>query len=214
MFIIFLGPPGAGKGTQAKVISQKLQIPHISTGELFRKEMSVGTDLGKRVTDIMNSGKLVDDETTLEIFKNRLSLPDCANGAILDGIPRTLNQAHLLDKLFTDLDIHLDYVVSIVLLETEIVNRLTGRRTCKQCGKSYHIVYDPPQTHGICDLDGAPLFQREDQKIGTVQERIKVYQTQTEPLIKYYKDLGLLIEVNGQQEIEQVTAEISEKLGL
>ncbi len=209
-----LGPPGAGKGTQAKLISEKLGVPHISTGEIFRKEMSAGTDLGKKVTDIMNSGKLVDDETTLEIFKKRLSQPDCADGAILDGIPRTLNQAHLLDKLFTDLKINLDYVVSIVLLETEIVNRLTGRRTCKQCGRSYHIVYDPPITHNICDLDGAPLFQREDQKMEAVQERIKVYKTQTEPLIKYYKDLDLLIEIDGQQEIEQVTAEIFEKLDL
>ena len=214
MFLIFLGPPGAGKGTQAKAVSEKLEIPHISTGELFRNEMSAGSDLGKRITSIMDSGKLVDDKTTMEVFEKRLMETDCGRGAILDGIPRTLVQAKLLEELFSSLEKTLDNVLYINLPKEKIINRLTGRRTCKQCGKSYHVVFDPPKTHGVCDLDGSPLFQREDQKFEAVNKRIEVYQSQTEPLIEYYKDEKLLIEIDGQLPIDEVTSQILEKLNL
>ena len=214
MNIVFLGPIGAGKGTQAKVISKKIGVPHISTGELFREEMSAKTDLGNKVADIINAGNLISDEVTLELFKNRLSQDDCLDGSIIDGIPRSIRQANLLDDLFKSLNKNIDKVVLINIPKDEIVNRLTGRRTCKQCGESYHIVYNPPKVHGICDLDGAPLFQREDQKLESVKQRIEVYQTQTEPLIEHYKNQNLLIEIDGQLPIDQVTSEISDKLGL
>jgi len=214
MFLIFLGPPGAGKGTQAKIISQKLSVPHISTGELFRSEMSANSDLGKRITSIMDSGKLVDDKTTMKVFEKRLMESDCSDGAVLDGIPRTIAQAKLLEKLFSSSEKTLNNVIYINLPKEEIISRITGRRTCKQCGKSYHIIFNPPKAHGICDLDGSPLFQREDQKLEAVQKRIEVYQTQTAPLIEYYKGKGLLVEIDGQLPIDEVTSQILEKLNL
>lgn len=214
MFIILLGAPGAGKGTQAKAISEKIGVPHISTGELFRNEMKEGTSLGIQITEIMDSGNLVDDEITLEVFKKRLSEKDCGNGALIDGIPRNINQAKLLSKLFDEIGKKINHVLYIFLPEKEIISRLSGRRTCKICGKSYHIVHNPPKVHGVCDIDGGKLYQREDQKPEAIRTRIENYRKQTEPLVDYYKNLGLLVEIDGLPPIEDVTLDIFTKLGI
>jgi len=214
MFIIMLGAPGAGKGTQAKILTDKLGVPQISTGDLFRDEMKRETALGKQIAHLMNSGQLVPDKTTMEVFKQRVSQPDCQNGAILDGIPRTIMQAKILDILLKKLDKSLNRVLYIKLSENEMINRLSGRWTCKQCGRIYHEKYNPPKTSSVCDLDQSPLYQREDQKEGAIKERMKVYRERTEPLIIYYRELDLLTEIDGQQTIEKVTEEIFEKLKL
>lgn len=212
MFIIFLGPPGAGKGTQSELLAEKLKLSHISTGDLFRDQMEQNTKLGRQITDIMNSGKLVPDETTLEVFKKRLTRDDAKSGAILDGIPRTIEQAKMLDKLFEQMNKQIDHVIHIKLPPQEIITRLTGRWTCRQCGQSYHEKYNPPQTPGVCDLDGSPLYQRDDQKEEVVKERIRVYEELTKPLVEYYKNKGLLIDIDGQHSIEEVNADILKKL--
>jgi adenylate kinase len=214
MNIIMLGPPGAGKGTQAEALAKKLNVPQISTGNLFRDEIKNETELGKKISDILNSGKLVADDTTIEIFRQRLSQPDCQNGAILDGVPRTLNQALLMDKLFEQLNKKIDRVVYINLPQEEIVVRITGRWTCKKCEHVYHEKYNPPKTPGVCDFDQSPLYQREDQKEEAVKKRLTVYQDLTKPLINYYKNRGLLVEIDGNKSIENVKNEIFEKLKL
>ncbi len=214
MFIIMLGAPGAGKGTQAKILTKKLNVPQISTGDLFRDEMKRETELGKQITYLMNSGQLVPDETTMEVFKRRVSQPDCQNGAILDGIPRTIMQAKILDLLLKDLNKPLNHVIYIKLSEDEIMNRLSGRWTCKKCGHIYHEEYNPPKTPNICDFDQSPLYQREDQKEEAIKERIKVYRERTEPLIDYYQAQNLLTKIEGQQTIEEVSEAISNKPNL
>ena len=214
MFIIFLGPPGAGKGTQAGLLAKKLEVPHISTGDLFRDEMKRGTPLGKQIIYLMNSGQLVSDKITMEVLKLRLAQPDCSQGAILDGVPRTIVQAQVLDVMFKSQGKKLDHVIYIELPTEEIIVRLSGRWTCKQCGRVYHEKYDPPQEVGVCDLDNGPLYQREDQKEGAIKERIKVYRELTAPLIKYYKDKDLLLTVSGHDSIEVVNAAVLEKLHL
>lgn len=212
MYLIFLGPPGAGKGTQAKIISQKMGLPQISTGELFRNEMKMETKLGKRISNIMKSGKLVDDDTTLEIFKERLSQPDCQNGAILDGIPRTVTQAKMLEQLFNKLGIKLDFVVYINISEKEALKRLSGRLTCQAQGHSFHKKYKPPQKPGICDYDGSPLYQRDDQKPKAIKERLSAYNVSTKPLLDFYKNKDLLISLDGNLSIDELTQEIEEKI--
>ena len=214
MFIIMLGAPGAGKGTQSKIITKKLNIPQISTGDLFRDEMKHETKLGQQITYLMNSGQLVPDKTTMEVFKQRISQQDCQNGAVFDGIPRTIMQAKILDLLLKELDKPLDHVLYIKLPEDEIMKRLSGRWTCKKCGHIYHEEYNPPKTPGICDIDQSPLYQREDQKKEAIEERIKVYRERTEALISYYQVQSLLIEIDGQHTIEKVSADIFEKLNL
>ena len=214
MNIILLGAPGAGKGTQAKALNNKLNIPQISTGDLFREEMAQGTKLGKKITQLMNRGRLVSDETTLQVFSQRLAQPDCSNGVIMDGVPRTLAQAKMIDALFSKLNKTIDHVLYINLPDEEILARLTGRWTCQKCGLVYHERYNPPKTPGICDLDQGTLYQREDQQEGAVRERIIVYKTLTEPLIDYYKNKQLLIEIDGQKPIAEVTKDIFKKLGL
>jgi len=214
MFIVMLGAPGAGKGTQAKILTKKLNVPQISTGDLFRDEMKRETELGKQITYLMNSGQLVPDKTTMEVFKQRVSQPDCQNGAILDGIPRTIMQAKILDILLKELDKPLNHVLYIKLSENEIINRLSGRWTCKQCGRIYHEEYNPPKIPGTCGHDQSPLYQREDQKIEAIKERIKVYRERTEPLINYYWEKDLLTKIEGQQSIEKVSTDIFEKLKL
>ncbi len=212
MLIVLLGAPGAGKGTQAKILTNKLGIPQISIGDLLRNERKQGTELGKEVTYFMSSGQLVPDKITMEVFKKRISQPDSQSGAILDGIPRTIAQAQILDILLKRLNKVLGLVIHIKLPEEEIINRLTGRWVCEQCGHIYHEKYSPPKTPGTCDLDQGSLYQRDDQKIEAVKERIKVYHELTEPLIKYYKDKDLLTEINGQRTIEEVNADITKKL--
>jgi adenylate kinase len=214
MYIVMLGPPGGGKGTQASLLAEKLNIPHISTGELFRDEMNRGTPLGKEITQIINSGQLVSDETTLKIFAQRLEQPDAQEGTILDGIPRTLEQARMLDELFSQSDKKIDHVLCIDLPEDEIIIRLTGRWTCQKCGHTYHEIYNPPSVPGVCDYDQSPLYKREDQKEEVIKERVRVYLELTEPLIKYYEEKGILIHINGLQSIKEVTLDILKKLSI
>jgi len=214
MYIVMLGAPGAGKGTQAKVLTKKLNIPQVSTGDLFRDEIRQETELGKQITYLMDSGQLVPDETTMEIFKRRVLQPDCQNGCILDGIPRTIVQAKILDLMLKQLNKVLGHVIYIKLSEEEIVTRLAGRWTCKQCGHVYHEKYNPPKTPGVCDFDQSPLYQREDQKTEAIKERIKVYRECTEPLINYYRERELLLEISGEQAINEVSADILKKLNL
>jgi adenylate kinase len=212
MYIILIGAPGSGKGTQAKLLSEKLGIPQISTGDLFRQEMENRTELGNGIRETMESGNLVDDETTIEIFRQRLSKPDCEEGAILDGIPRTLQQAKMLESLFDELGLELESVLYIDLPEDEIMRRITGRWTCREEGHVYHEVYNPPKNPGVCDVDGSELYQREDQQPAIVKERISIYKESTEPLISFYYEKDLLTTINGEQTIEEVHEEIMDKL--
>ena len=214
MNIIILGAPGAGKGTQARAIANKLDIPHISTGELFRHEMALNTQIGQEITHLMNSGQLVPDELTMKIFEQRISQPDCENGAIMDGVPRTLAQAKMLEDLFSRLNKTLDHVLLIALPENEVITRLSGRWTCPQCNRVYHIKYDPPVQSGICNDDRAVLYQREDQKEDAVKKRLEIYNELTKPLIDFYQQKGLLIEIDGNNKIEKVTLGVFLKLDL
>ena len=202
MKLVFLGPPGAGKGTVAAKISAKYNIPHISTGELFRNNIKNKTELGRKVSRILESGDLVPDEITIEIVKQRLSEPDAATGFILDGFPRTITQAEAL-KSFADLDMVLNFECG----KEEIIRRLTGRRQCPECGRIYHIEFMPPQKEGICDDDGAELITRSDDKIDSVENRLVVYNKSTEPLINWYKEEGLLTNINAELSPEEVFSE-------
>ena len=215
MFLILIGAPGSGKGTQADLLSEELGLPRISTGDLFREEMRKGTELGESLAQIMESGHLVPDEVTMEVFSQRLSQPDCENGALLDGVPRTINQANDLDLLFLN-DIEngkINHVMHIHLPDQEIIDRITGRWECEANGHAYHEKYNPPKEKGICDEDGSVLYQRDDQKEETVKERIKVYKESTKPLINHYKSRGLLREINGDQSIDKVHKDIMKAIG-
>jgi adenylate kinase len=211
-FIVLLGPPGAGKGTQAQAISAKLQLPHISSGEIFRENLKDQTELGKIAEGYINRGDLVPDDITIGMIKQRLLQDDCRNGALMDGFPRTPTQAEALDLMLRDLDSQVVAVPYIKVSKDVLVARLTGRWTCPQCNNVYHVTFNPPSEAGICDTDGEILFQREDDKEGTVTNRIKVYHEQTQPLIDFYQTKGLLLEVNGDQSIEEVTAELITEL--
>jgi adenylate kinase len=176
--------------------------------------MEKKTPLGLEISETMKSGKLVDDETTMEIFRKRLSQPDCSKGAILDGIPRTINQAEMLEELFSKLETKLDKAIYIRLSEEEILTRLTGRLTCRAQGHSFHKIYLPPKTPGICDFDGSPLYQREDQKPEAVKQRLSAYEKSTKPLLDFYEKKSLLVTINGELTVEEVSKEIAEKLAL
>jgi adenylate kinase len=204
MRIILLGPPGAGKGTQAKSISNKFSIPHISTGDIFRKNISEKTPLGIEAKKHIDKGHLVPDELTIDIIKDRLDNEDCSNGFLLDGYPRTVNQGEALKAILDEKAIQLDTALLIKVPRKFILNRMTGRRVCLTCGASYHITFNPPKVDGKCDLCGCDLVQRADDTEETVNERIDVYEAQTHPLIKYYGDKNLLSEVDGTQEISSV----------
>ncbi|MCX7832089.1 MAG: adenylate kinase [Actinobacteria bacterium] len=208
MVILFLGAPGAGKGTQASVISKKLGIPHISTGDIFREAVSQGTELGKKAKEYMDRGELVPDEIVIGIVKERLSKDDCRNGFVLDGFPRTVAQAEALDSALSELGKNLDFVFNVEVSEDEIVRRLTGRRTCKQCNAVYHIEFNPSKVEAVCDVCGGELYQRDDDREETVRNRIKVYNEKTAPLIDYYQRKGILIDINGELPVEKVTEEI------
>lgn len=212
MFVIFLGAPGAGKGTQASVLAQNKGIPHISTGDMFREAVSNGTPLGLKAKEYMDRGELVPDEIVIGIVKERLSAPDCAEGCILDGFPRTVAQAEALDRALEEMGKKLDYVINIKVSEEEIIRRLTGRRTCKRCGAVYHMVYNPPAKEGVCDRCGGELYQRDDDSEETVRNRLKVYQEKTAPLIDYYSKTGKLVDVDGEKPVEEVTAQIERLL--
>lgn len=207
-YIILLGPPGAGKGTQAQAISQELQLPHISSGDIFRENLKKETELGRLAAGFMNKGELVPDDVTIAMIRERLSRSDCQAGALLDGFPRTPAQAEALSGMLAELGGQVNAVPYISVPEAVLIERLTGRWTCRQAGHIFHEKYNPPQQPGRCDLDGSELYQREDDKAETVTRRIRVYLEQTKPLIDYYQQRGLLIEIDGILTIEQVTASL------
>lgn len=212
MRLVLLGPPGVGKGTQASAIVEKYHIPHISTGDIFRANIKQGTDLGKQAKEYMDKGLLVPDDLVVSIVKDRLIEEDCQAGFLLDGFPRTIKQAEILDQELSNMNISLDKVLNIYADKEILIERAVGRRICKVCGKAYHVDFNPPKEIGICDLDGGDLFQREDDTEETVATRIEVYESQTEPLIKYYEDKGIIVNINGTQPIEKVSKEIIEAL--
>ncbi|AHF05917.1 adenylate kinase [Desulfitobacterium metallireducens] len=208
MRAILMGPPGAGKGTQATGLIEKYQIPHISTGDMFRAAIKTGTSLGKKAKEFMDAGSLVPDEVTIGIVAERLAEADCANGFLLDGFPRTIAQADALDKILVDLQMKLDGVLNIEVAEAKLIERLTGRRICRQCGATYHMVFNPPSADGVCDKCGGELYQRSDDTLETAKNRLDVYNLQTQPLIEYYRGQGILKEINGDQDISKVLEDI------
>ena len=191
---VLLGPPGAGKGTQAVRLVEKYEIPHISTGDIFRKNIKEGTELGKKAQEYMNAGALVPDELVVDLVKDRLQQDDCKNGFLLDGFPRTIFQAEKLDEFLSESNLKMDIVINLKVEKEALIKRLTGRRVCKDCGASYHIVNIPPKKEGVCDICGGELIQRKDDNIETVENRINVYEEQTAPLIGYYKEAGSLVD--------------------
>ena len=204
MKLILLGPPGAGKGTQAKMLTEKFNIPQISTGDILRAAVKEGTEMGKRAKEYMDAGGLVPDEVVVGIVRDRLREADCDNGFILDGFPRTVAQADALQVSLVDMGKELDRVISLEVDAEALVERLTGRRTCKDCGRGYHIMFDPSRQEGKCDACGGTLFQRDDDQEETIRKRLQVYADQTAPLISYYNDAGLLMELDGMRPIAQV----------
>jgi len=207
-YIVLLGPPGAGKGTQAQVISKDMNLAHISSGDLFRENLKNQTELGKLAKGYMDRGELVPDDVTIAMVKDRLSRPDCQDGALLDGFPRTPAQAEALGAMLAGIGGEVSSVPYIHVPAEVLIERLGGRWTCPTCGHVYHEKYNPPQAAGKCDKDGSTLIQREDDKAATVENRIRVYTAQTSPLIEYYRQKGLLAEVDGTQSIEQVSQDI------
>lgn len=212
MRLIILGPPGVGKGTQASNIVGKYNIPHISTGDIFRENIKAGTKLGKEAKGYMDKGLLVPDDLVISIVKDRLSKKDCKDGFLLDGFPRTVEQAESLDDELIKMGIKLDKVVNIQADEGLLIERTTGRRICKECGATYHINNNPPIVEGICDIDQGVLYQRDDDKPETVKTRIQVYMDQTQPLIKYYKDKNLIVDIDGAKTIDEVFTIIVDSL--
>ena len=204
MKIVLLGPPGAGKGTQAKSISNRYSIPHISTGDIFRKNISENTPLGIEAKSYMDNGQLVPDEVTINMVKDRLQQDDCKNGYLLDGFPRTVHQAEALDNFLTEREESIDTALLIEVPKEFILERMTGRRVCPSCGASYHIKFNPPTNDGKCDLCGSDVIQRKDDTEETVKERLDVYENQTQPLIDFYKNKKQLSVVDGTQAINEV----------
>jgi len=210
---VLLGPPGAGKGTQAVRIVEKYNVPHISTGDIFRENIKNGTELGKKAQEYMNKGELVPDDLVIEIATTRLLADDCKEGFLLDGFPRTVYQAEKLDEFLKEHGMELDVVIDIEVEKEELITRLTGRRVCKACGASYHVVNIPPKKEGICDSCGGELFQRADDTVETVNNRIEVYNEQTMPLVDYYKNADKLAVVDGALSLDAVFAEIVKAIG-
>jgi adenylate kinase len=212
-YIVLLGPPGVGKGTQAEIIAKTTGLPHISSGDLFRENIKNATELGKLAQSFMNKGELVPDDVTIGMIRDRLSRPDCKSGALLDGFPRTTVQADALQKLLAEFGGKVNFVPYIAASESTLVERLSGRWTCRAQGHIFHEKFNPPKQPGVCDLDGSELYQRDDDKAETVIRRIQVYFAQTAPLIAYYRERGLLSEIDGAQPIEQVSAALLAVLG-
>lgn len=207
-FVVLMGGPGAGKGTQAKQLQEALGLPQISTGDLFRENLRNDTELGKLARTYIDKGELVPDDVTIAIVKERLSREDCADGALLDGFPRTIAQADALENLLAEMGKRVHIVPYIHVSPEVLLKRLSGRWTCRTCGRVYHVLFNPPQKEGICDLDGGELYQRDDDTEETQKRRIEVYFEQTAPLLAYYRDKGLLVEINGEQTIEQVQKDL------
>ncbi|MGC1401959.1 MAG: adenylate kinase [Thermodesulfobacteriota bacterium] len=212
MNLILLGPPGAGKGTQAKMMIDKYHLPQISTGDILRAALKERTPLGLKAKEYMDKGLLVPDEVVIDIIRERLKEPDCRNGYILDGFPRTVAQAQALDKVLADMHSGIDHVISIEVEKGELIKRLTGRRTCRQCGRGYHVIFDPSLNKDLCDKCQGELYQRDDDNEDTVRNRLDVYDSQTFPLIQYYKDKNLLRSIEGQGSIQQIFDRIAEVL--
>jgi adenylate kinase len=212
MFILLMGPPGAGKGTQAAKLVEKYGIPQISTGDIFRAAVKEGTPLGLEAKRYLDSGLLVPDSVTIAIVKDRLTKADCERGFILDGFPRTLEQAAALDTLLADMGVKITRVINIAVPEGELVRRMAGRRICKGCSATFHVVFNPPEEAGKCDRCGGELYQRKDDLEETVLKRLAVYQAQTQPLIGYYREKGLYTEIDGLKDIDDVFSEIEASL--
>ncbi|MFD3221132.1 adenylate kinase [Staphylococcus saprophyticus] len=208
MNIILMGLPGAGKGTQASEIVKKFPIPHISTGDMFRKAIKDETDLGKEAKSYMDRGELVPDEVTVGIVKDRISEDDAKKGFLLDGFPRTIEQAEALSNIIKELDREIDAVINIEVPEEELMNRLTGRRICEKCGTTYHLVFNPPKVDGICDLDGGKLYQREDDNPETVANRLNVNVKQSKPILEFYDNKNVLKNIDGSRDIKVVTNDV------
>lgn len=213
MNLILFGAPGAGKGTQASEIVRKYKLTHISTGEMFRSAIAKKSAMGELANSYISKGCLVPDDITVEIVKERLAQEDCKNGFILDGFPRTLHQAECLEGILLELNIKIDYVIDIEVDTDKVIERLTGRRVCRSCGTSYHVMFNKPRVENICDVCGGELYTRKDDNVESVAVRLKTYQEQTKPLIDYYTKKGILLDINGQQEINDVFKEIVSKLG-
>ncbi|HSM25744.1 MAG TPA: adenylate kinase [Anaerolineaceae bacterium] len=211
-FIVLLGPPGAGKGTQAQIVSKTLELAHVSSGDIFRENLKNQTELGKLAQTFMGRGALVPDDVTIAMIQDRLNRPDCNNGALLDGFPRTPAQAQALDEIFEKNNQKISCVPYINVPAEILIERLSGRWTCPTCGFVYHEKFNPPKTEGICDKDQSELYQRADDQAETVKKRIDVYWEQTSPLIDYYQKSGLLKEIDGTQSIEVVTHQLLEAI--
>lgn len=214
MNLILLGPPGSGKGTQGRKLAERLGIPQISTGDILREAVREGTPLGMKAKAYMDQGKLVPDEIVIGIIRERLEAKDTKKGAIFDGFPRTVPQAEALDRIMEELGRKIDAVIDIEVSDEEVLRRLTGRRTCRDCGAMYHVVFNPPKKEGLCDVCGGELYQRDDDKEETIKNRLRVYREQTEPLETYYEQKGILRRVKGEASIEEVEKEILEFLGI
>ncbi|MFO7152555.1 MAG: adenylate kinase [Bacillota bacterium] len=208
MRIVLMGPPGAGKGTQAKKLAEAFSVPQIATGDILRAAVQQGTPLGKKAKEYMEQGLLVPDEVITGIVRERLKANDAEKGFILDGFPRTIPQAESLDKILEEMGVKLDAVINIVVPRDELIQRFTGRRVCPNCGATYHVKHNPPKQEGICDKCGGQLIVRADDDIKTVEKRIDVYERETKPLIDYYKDKELLVNIDGNRPIEEVFEEI------
>lgn len=208
LFIVLMGGPGAGKGTQARILAQSLEIPQVASGDLFREHLKNKTKLGQQAKQYIDAGMLVPDDVTVEMVRERLSRADCADGAILDGFPRTIPQAKALDKIFMEKDNPIVIVPYIHVDPDVLLRRLAGRWTCTQCGHVFHTEFNPPKVEGICDFDGSPLYQREDDTEETQKRRIEVFFEQTTPLLDYYRDKDLLVEIDGNQSINEVQRDL------
>ena len=213
MKIVMLGAPGAGKGTQAKRIAESYEVPHISTGDIFRANIKNNTELGKKAKVYMDKGELVPDELVVDLIMDRFAEPDCANGYVLDGYPRTIPQAEALDNALKAKGESLDYAINVDVPDSEIISRMSGRRACLKCGATYHISFNPPSAEGVCDKCGEELVQREDDREETVKNRLGVYHEQTEPLEKYYAEAGLLHNVDGTKGMDEVFESIRTVIG-
>lgn len=212
LYLLLMGPPGAGKGTQAERIVEKYHIKHISTGDMFRAAVKLGTELGKEAKKYMDAGQLVPDELTIAIVREYLSKPENKNGFMLDGFPRTLEQAKALDQIVASLDVKLSGVINISVPDSELVGRAVGRRICKNCGATYHIKFNPPKVEGVCDKCGGSLYHRDDDKEETVKKRLEVYHKETSQSIEYYQKQGIYHLIDGNQAIDKVFADIEKCL--